>query len=68
MMTGARLQQPRQDTVSSVNSRSGVVSPSLMPRCDSMASLMPLAPATWQAVPWQTRQMCLPTGWKRNWA
>ena len=28
MITGARLQQPRQATVSRVNSRSGVVSPS----------------------------------------
>ena len=31
MITGARLQQPRQETVSSVNARSGVVSPS--PTC-----------------------------------
>ena len=24
------------------------------------------APATWQAVPWQTRRMCLPAGLRRN--
>jgi len=25
------------------------------------------APLTWQAVPWQTRTTCLPTGERRNW-
>src|ERR1039458_9590586 len=65
--TGARLQQPRQATSSTVNRRSASVSaPSGILRCRRNSSVIWRAPATWQAVPWQTRTTCLPTGERRN--
>ena len=45
--------------LSTVNSRSGSVSaPSGMPRCRRSSSVICRAPATWQAVPWQTLTRC----------
>src|ERR1039458_866438 len=65
--TGARLQQPRQATSSTVNRRSASVSaPSGILRWRRNSSVIWRAPATWQAVPWQTRTTCLPTGERRN--
>ncbi len=65
--TGARLQQPRHATSSSVNRRAGSVSaPSGMPQVAAQLSVIWRAPATWQAVPWQTRTTCSPTGDRRN--
>ena len=63
---GANEQQPRQETVSSVNSLSGVVSPVSIARNFCAAAVMSPAPLTCQAVPWQTRIRCLPTGFRRN--
>ena len=66
MTTGARLQQPRQETVSTVNSRSAVVSPAPTFSWSLRALLSAFAFATWQAVPWQTLTTWRPTGWSRN--
>ena len=61
--TGASVQQPRHATCSIVNCRSGSVSsPAGMRKCRRKASSTRSAPVTWQAVPRQTRTMCLPDG------
>jgi len=67
MMTGARLQQPRHATSITVNWLSVVVSsPGFRPSSSRTASSTMPAPDTWQAVPLQTRMMCLPCGLRRN--
>ena len=67
-MTGACEQAPMQATESSVKLMSGVVPPSGTPSSCSRASVMRGAPATWQAVPWQTKTLCRPLGSVENWA
>ena len=66
VITGASPQQPRQRTGSSVKSRSSVVAPALTSRIRSSACRIRPAPLTWQAVPMQTRTMCLPRGVRLN--
>ena len=66
-MTGACEQAPMQATDDRVNFMSVVVLPSAIPSSSSRASVIWTAPATWQAVPWQTSMMYSPTGESRNW-
>jgi len=65
-ITGACEQAPMQATEPRVNSPSAVVLPAAMPSSSSRASVMRSAPATWQAVPWQTSMSRRPTGERRN--
>ena len=65
--TGASAQAPTQLTACNVNSLSLVVPSSSTPSTSEKAAVMSGAPATWQAVPWQTVIKYLPTGLSRNW-
>ena len=65
--TGARVQQPRQATRSTVNKPCGSVSlSSRMPRVWRNAPTMFSAPLTKQAVPTHTRIVCRPAGVRRK--